>query len=826
MSDRIKRGSARSTRGAVWIRAFAAAALLFAWLPAARAQDEQPLEGVNGEKYNIKQSVEFGGRFTSISGNQQVYDTFVNLQQGARLLGFTTEMRSIHNNGDLFDRLYVSSFGAGGDPNFVSRLRVSKNKWYNFDVLLRHDINAWDYSLQANPLNPTAPYTNGPTGFGPPTCVSCVLPTSPHLFDTARNLSDYSLLFLPQSKVRIRMGYSRNIVHGPELTSIHVGTEQQLFDQVKTTVNTYRLGVDYRFAPRSNISYDEIWNDYKGDTGATDQNQLFLLSNGTPVDIGVSLNSAANQPCGNTFNGPPLGAVNPACSAFINYLTHGRVRTKTPTEQISLQSSYWRKVDITGRFTYTGGEANEFNYLESQFGRESRTSLINALTNGSVVGQRVAVTSDLGVTWHITDALSFLDSFHYSNFHNPSNFLYNNCSFFSTNLITVANVFTPVAPPSPLPIACLPPTGSVAGNPAHVASSEPDLSIALNGGFLKQDEKTNLAELDYQFSSRLGTRVGFRYRHRAIDDNSFANVMEIFYPSNANRGDCALVAGMLPTGCTPFGTNGAFQFIGTPALGAPFGGGETQIDEYAGLFGFWAKPIRNWRISFDTELMSANNVFTRISPRQSQEYRVRSTYKPVSWANISGSIRIWEARDNVFQVNNLQHDRAYGVSAMFQPNEKFAVDVSYDYNNVFSQILICYPGAPPPPGSGINVCPNLPGLVEQLSVYHNDSHYGGIDVMWKPIRHLTAHLGGNFTGTSGSALLLNPNQSSASLNSKWLSPTGGIDYAFTKNWMGKAYWNYYGYHEDPFGTPVVPQDIFAPRNFRGNTVTLSARYAF
>jgi hypothetical protein len=29
-----------------------------------------------------------------------------------------------------------------------------------------------------------------------------------------------------------------------------------------------------------------------------------------------------------------------------------------------------------------------------------------------------------------------------------------------------------------------------------------------------------------------------------------------------------------------------------------------------------------WKISFDTELMSADNTFTRISPRQSQEYRI------------------------------------------------------------------------------------------------------------------------------------------------------------------------------------------------------------
>src|ERR1700722_12675429 len=92
----------------------------------ARAQDGAQT-GIDQGNYNIKQSIEFGGRFTSIGGDQQTYDTFVNLQQGARLLGFTIEMQSLNHHDSLFDRLYFSNFGYGGDPNSVSRLRVAKN---------------------------------------------------------------------------------------------------------------------------------------------------------------------------------------------------------------------------------------------------------------------------------------------------------------------------------------------------------------------------------------------------------------------------------------------------------------------------------------------------------------------------------------------------------------------------------------------------------------------------------------------------------------------------------------------------------------------------
>jgi len=74
---------------------------------------------VDEGNYHIKQSIEFGGRFVDVTGNTQSYDTFVNLQQGPRLLGFTTELRSLDHHGSLFDRFYFSNFGYGGDPNQV-----------------------------------------------------------------------------------------------------------------------------------------------------------------------------------------------------------------------------------------------------------------------------------------------------------------------------------------------------------------------------------------------------------------------------------------------------------------------------------------------------------------------------------------------------------------------------------------------------------------------------------------------------------------------------------------------------------------------------------
>jgi hypothetical protein len=804
--DKVRTGrKSLSSRGSSVSLLLFGAACLFIAAKCSSAQQPEP-EGVESGNYNIKQSVEFGYRLTDVTGSQETYDTFVNLQQGPRLLDFNTEIKSLNHQGVIFDRLYFSSFGYGGDPQNVSRLSISKNKWYDFTAMFRRNEYAWDYSLLANPLNPvTPPFANAPLGFTP------VISNSPHLFSTRHKLSDFDLLLLPQSKIRFRFGYSRVILEGPGLSTIHQGTEQLLFQDYKTSQNSYRLGVDFRILPKTNISYDQIWNYYKGDTGANDQNQLFALSNGALVDIGVSLNAGASQPCSDTFQSG--GFVNPVCNAYFNYLRHGRTRTGAPTEQLSLQSSYLPGWDLSARVSYTRGSTNVFNWLENWNGLESKSNARGESITGPVFGERVAASADFGATWHLTNKLSFIDSFHYSNFHNPAEFDPSTCSFFSPNLLTAPNIFS-----SATPIPCSAPPGAQPGTPIHSSKSGPDFSFAESSLFLKQDEKTNLAELQYQFSRKLGARLGFRYRHRSINDKDFESVTEIFFPDNANRGDCALENLALPVGCTPNG-DGSFTF-NTPKP-IELDTGETLINEYSGVFGIWAKPLPAWRISFDMELMSADNSFTRISPRQVQEYRIRSNYKLISWLNLDGSVSIWEARNNVPEINNLQHSRFYGLSALIQPRESFGLELGYDYNDVFSQILICYVTSVTPPG--INQCPGS-SLIQQLSVYTNHSHFGHFDLNWKPTRRLTTHIGANLTETTGSVLIISPNSPSGPLNSKFMQPYAGLEYSFAKNWTAKAYWGYHGYHEDP--DPGVAQDIFNPRNFHANLTTLSLRYAF
>ena len=260
--------------------------------PAARGQDDtEESKGINSGDYNIHSSVEFGYRSNKINGNLNTNDKFENLNSGLRLFDYTLDMRSIDHNGFLFDNLSFTNFGYGGDPNDVTRLRVEKNKWYDFRLLFRRDKNFWDYNLFANPLNPAAlnPAGSPTTGciVSPPSVVNATPPGVPglpaycsspavpqndslHALDLVRRMQDYDLTLLPNSAVRFRLGYSRNRDEGPGLFTTDGGTISAFNENYSYTTNAYRAGVDFKILPRTTISYDQFLSYFKQDNIISD----------------------------------------------------------------------------------------------------------------------------------------------------------------------------------------------------------------------------------------------------------------------------------------------------------------------------------------------------------------------------------------------------------------------------------------------------------------------------------------------------------------------------------------------------------------------------
>jgi hypothetical protein len=718
----------------------------------AQEAEEAP-QGVNRGDYNIQQSIELGYRVSDFSGNTAVYDTFVNLNQGPRLFNQSLQMHSLDHHGLLFDDLYMYSFGYGGDPNDVTRLGISKNKWYDFNGSFRRDRNLWNYDLLANPLNPGTSNPLNPITF------------SPHLMQMSRRMSDFNLIILPQSTVRFRLGYTRNINEGPSLSSFHSGTDIPLFQNWKTTLNAYQFGVDIKLIPKTNISYDQFLQYYKGDTSYTDGSLMgafggyfpdYQLANGLPmgpsqsVDLGLIYDTAGNSPCKTPIANattPPTVTAN--CNAMLAYTRSAPTRIKYPVEQLSFQSNPIKQLDLSGRFSYTSSTSDVPNYYEYWNGLAR--GVVQSATAGIASAKRVSVATDFAATVFVTNKFRIQDEFRFSNFRIPGNFASTATTYAGATL------------------------GATLGTPT-VAST-------ISSRFLGEDMHVNTLQFLYDFSRRLGMRLGYRHRFRDIPQ------------SDVEFAGGAVTSNVLD---------------------------DTKIKEDSALMGFWARPTDQLRLTYDMELMYADRSFTRISPRQSQHYKLRTQYKPTNLVHVSATASVYEGRDNVVTIDHRDHNWSLGLDTAIVPNDRWSLDFGYDFNDVFSQTDICFAFTGTPPVS-TSVCPiiSATGGLEALSTYKNKTHYGFADLMFKPVKRVALNAGYTLTATTGNTVILNPNSPAGPLQYNYHTPYASVKVDLEKGFAWKAGWNFYDYNEKD-----QPIDLTGPRAFRGNNLNLSVVYSF
>jgi len=740
-------------------------------------------EGIENGNYQYQGSFELGYRFVNTNGSQAIYDTFIDQQQGPRLLEQTLSMRSLNHEGALFDNLFLSSFGWGGDPENASRLRISKNKWYNFGMTFRRDRNTWDYNLLANPLNPANPFIQ--------------VNNSPHEFETVRRMYDYNLTLLPQSAVRFRLGYTRNDNEGPAFSTIHEGTDTMLLQNTRNLLDGYQAGIDIKPAPRTNISYDQFLQYYRGDTSWLGQPGAFQLSNGTPVDAGIVYNGPAGQPCSTpifTTTTTPA-TLKATCNGYQAYSRSAPTRTSYPTEQVALQSSYFRRVDFSARGSYSSDDMKVDNFDESFLGLITRTAQRGFDVTGQATSKRVMASADGGVTVSVTDKFRIADTFRFNNFRIPGISDQNTLSLFAG---AAASMLNPIVPYNP---AVCPPTC-----PVHNSSSSADLAGNFYQRTLSQDAKYNTFEVEYDFTKRFGGHLGYRYGDRSIDHTVFATIDELFYPTVAQRGDCKN---------SPLNPDGTCSFSGVTGFDAEL----IQVHEHSGIFGVWAHPNDALRLNFDTEILSADNVVTRISPRNLQRYKGRANYKPRNWINVSGTVNILESRNNVPTVLHREHDRNYGGTVSLNPNNRFGFDFGYNYDDIFSTTNICYVLASSAT-TGSTDCGGAPFL-SAASIYDNKINFGYMNFMFKPIKRVTTSFGYNLTSTSGNTLILSPTPNTLGpLGFNYHKPTAAVDIEMAKGITWRTAWNYYDYNEK--SSPGT----LAPRDFQSNSATLSLKYAF
>lgn len=836
---------------------------------AARAQaDSSEVKGIDSGGYNIHQTVDFGYRANWVNGDQDTYDTFINLGPGLRLFDYSLDMRSLNHDGLFFDNLSFSNFGYGGDPNDVTRLRIQKNKVYDFRMMFRRDKNFWDWNLFANPLNPIS--------VNPAESPTTPAASSPHAEDLVRRMQDYDLTLFPQSKIRFRLGYSRNRDEGPGFFTTDGGTISPFNTAYSYTTNAYRAGIDFRILPRTTVSFDEMLTYFKQDNITTDQNFPFQVVNGgvtVPVDLGAIWASSGGEilPCGPgatyPFAGTTPPTANAVCNGFVSYSQVGRPRNFMPREVLRFQSNYFQRFETSGSVGYSTADNTIPDFNETVVGWTTRTGSPGGTTSGPAQAKRFSVNADWSGTYAVTDKLSVLDQFRFDNFRIPTEWDSILGTYFTTGGVglgatigafTTANCNVANSYSGP---AC----------PSHAATAGADLTDGVNQNYFAQNLKTNTFEIEYDFSKRFVAHVGYLYSNRNITDNSNSyNTMEIYYPGGvgaaaanyylAARGDCAQATpgGALPVGCAP-NPNGDGSLIFNP--GAPTGLSTPSSVVVHGdslLLGAVARPIDALRITGDFEFGYNDFAYVRTSPRQVQSYKISANYRPKPWANLTGAVDIHENRDNVYTVNNLEHDRMYSFTTVLSPSPKLSVDFGYNYWDVFSQAAICYTEGFGPPPAGATACPAAdasPVPLGALSQYTSTDHFAYAGLIWRVTARVTAQMGfdGSFVrGTSpyynqpqfGSAgappapplqeVTLNQLQPNGTLNFNYLKPNGSITIDLYKGFSYKMAWNYYGFdiagNQFPAGLALSPTNPALPslqlQNFNGSTATFSFRYAF
>ena len=879
-----RRGFARVFPGLSILKIPALAALLMspAVLWAQSGSGDSP--GINSGDYNIHQTIEAGYRANFVNGNKDTYDTFENLGSGLRLFNYSFEMRSLDHKGFLFDSLTFSNFGYGGDPNDVTRLRIQKNKIYDFRMLFRRDKNFWDYNLLANPLNPASLNPPGSPSSGcyattvgtPPVVapVVCSSPAvainnSPHSMDLVRRMQDYNLTLMPQSRIQVRLGYSRNRDEGPGFFTTDGGTISDFNQNYSYTTNAYRAGIDFKVLPRTTISYDQFLSYFKQDNVVTDnpavnpQNFGYQLANptgngtpnGAPVDLGIVYSTqtpAEVLPCAAPIVTGTTNTANPTCNGYLSYSQVGRPRNFMPTERVRFQSDYFKDFEMSGSLGYSTSDNVIPDFQENVNGFTARTGERGSTTSGPANAKRVSVNANWSGVYAVTAKLSILDQFRYDNWRIPGAWALDETNVFGTGYAGLAGLQQSEA----IFNAANCPLGSNAVTcPQHTTTSAADVTTGLASTFLGQNLKSNTLELQYDFSKRLSAHVGYLYTNRTISQFSDTNDSGlVYFPGGATasatndflaaRGSCTEVGGALPAGCT-LNTDGSVSFVAPVAAGPTRS--LTTINENALLFGFVYRPIDALRITSDFEFGYNDNSYTRIDPRQVQSYKIHASYKVKTWATLDGAVEIHENRDNVTDINNLEHDRTFSFATILMPNQRISVDFGYNYWNVYTQSLICFAystsvtnPAPPPatlPVSsfpiGVPMLPTGPACpiagasspLGALSTYSSNDHFAHAGIIWKTTKRVTTMVGYGGSFVRGNTIFLNPLTPSGTLDFNYQKPYASVVIELYRGLSYKMSWDYFGFNEtgatNPFGLAAIPL-----QDFNGSNATFSFRYSF
>jgi hypothetical protein len=316
--------------------------------------------------YAWSSAIEAGYRFVDSDGSRNRFLSDLYLRNGLRLLDLHLDARSISGSGGLFDFMRADANNGGSDASQSYYLRLEKARLYRFDGTVR-EFNFYRY-LPSFALGQ-------------------------HNFNLDQRASDFNLKLFPQRTVRLNLGYSRSSAAGPLLTTYSVeGDSFQVEGQSRWESNDYRLGMETSYR-RWDFSVGGIYRYFKNDTG-------YSQEAGTV----------------NQGNNPAL------TSASLDFFNRDQpTRSKATVVHGSIRGDITQRLHLVavGSHTHDRLKASQFDQLTGTGAGVIPTQiLLNQIAAAGYANQS-SDSSDLGLSYDISENISLSDSFRYYSFSVP-----------------------------------------------------------------------------------------------------------------------------------------------------------------------------------------------------------------------------------------------------------------------------------------------------------------------------------------------------------------------------------------------------------------------
>ena len=195
--------------------------------------------------------VELGYRWTDVSGNEDMYRTQINEDEGLLIRALTISSVDFGGRTGFMDhfRLDVDELGVG--PASALRLQTGLANAYELNLRYRRTDTYSALPAFANPL-----------------LAGGIVPGQ-HTFDRTRDLFDADLEFLRWSAVKPFIGYSYGRFEGPGTTTWAVGGDEFLLSQdLSDSEHELRLGAGFELGPVKG-TFTQGWRSFSSEESLT-----------------------------------------------------------------------------------------------------------------------------------------------------------------------------------------------------------------------------------------------------------------------------------------------------------------------------------------------------------------------------------------------------------------------------------------------------------------------------------------------------------------------------------------------------------------------------